>query len=52
MKIKKALIFGIAGQDGSLLAEFLLSKEYQVYGLMRESSSKDNLKDGKISPEI
>jgi GDPmannose 4,6-dehydratase len=40
---KKALITGISGQDGSLLAEFLLSKEYIVYGLMKETSSKDNI---------
>jgi GDPmannose 4,6-dehydratase len=42
---KKALITGIAGQDGSLLAEFLLSKNYIVYGLLRKSSSKDNLEN-------
>jgi len=45
VKIKKALITGISGQDGSLLAELLLSKGYKVYGLMRESSSKNNLED-------
>jgi GDPmannose 4,6-dehydratase len=42
---KKTLITGISGQDGSLLAEFLLSKNYEVYGLLRESSSKDNLEN-------
>lgn len=36
---KKALITGITGQDGSYLAEFLLAKGYQVYGLIRRSSS-------------
>jgi GDPmannose 4,6-dehydratase len=36
---KKALIFGITGQDGSYLAEFLLSKDYQVHGVKRRSSS-------------
>ena len=36
---KKALITGITGQDGSYLAEFLLSKGYQVHGLKRRSSS-------------
>jgi len=36
---KKALITGITGQDGSYLAEFLLSKKYDVYGLVRRSSS-------------
>jgi GDPmannose 4,6-dehydratase len=37
--MKKALITGITGQDGSYLAEFLLSKEYQVHGLIRRASS-------------
>ena len=36
---KKALIFGITGQDGSYLAEFLLSKGYEVHGVKRRSSS-------------
>src|SRR3990167_7465370 len=34
----KALITGITGQDGSYLAEFLLKKGYDVYGLMRRTS--------------
>ena len=38
-KTKKALITGITGQDGSYLAEFLLKKNYEVYGLIRRSSS-------------
>jgi GDPmannose 4,6-dehydratase len=37
--MKKALITGITGQDGSYLAEFLLAKGYQVHGLKRRSSS-------------
>jgi GDPmannose 4,6-dehydratase len=37
--MKKALITGITGQDGSFLAEFLLSKGYEVHGLIRRSSS-------------
>src|SRR3989338_2489925 len=37
--MKKALITGITGQDGSYLAEFLLKKNYEVFGLMRRSSS-------------
>jgi GDPmannose 4,6-dehydratase len=41
--IKKALITGVSGQDGSLLAEFLLSKNYKVYGLLREKSNLINL---------
>ena len=36
---RKALITGITGQDGSYLAEFLLKKNYQVYGLIRRSST-------------
>ncbi len=37
--MKKALVTGITGQDGSYLAELLLEKGYQVWGLMRRSSS-------------
>ena len=37
--MKKALITGISGQDGSYLAEFLLTKDYEVYGVVRRSSS-------------
>ena len=37
--MKRALITGIAGQDGSYLAELLLDKGYQVFGLVRRSSS-------------
>lgn len=36
---KRALITGITGQDGSYLAEFLLSKDYEVHGIKRRSSS-------------
>ena len=36
---KKALIFGITGQDGAYLAEFLLKKKYTVHGVKRRSSS-------------
>ena len=36
--MKKALITGINGQDGSYLAELLLEKGYEVYGLMRRKS--------------
>ena len=38
-QIKKALITGITGQDGSYLAELLLSKGYEVHGMKRRSSS-------------
>lgn len=37
--MKRALITGVTGQDGSYLAEFLLSKGYEVYGIKRRSSS-------------
>jgi GDPmannose 4,6-dehydratase len=46
--MKKALITGIAGQDGSYLAEFLLGKGYQVYGLLKSGTSTqliDHIKD-------
>ena len=37
--MKKALITGITGQDGSFLAEFLIEKDYEVHGIIRRSSS-------------
>ncbi len=37
--VKKALITGVTGQDGSYLAEFLISKGYEVHGLIRRASS-------------
>lgn len=36
--MKKALITGITGQDGSYLAEFLLNKGYEIHGTIRRSS--------------
>lgn len=36
---KRALITGVAGQDGSYLAEFLLAQGYEVYGMVRRSST-------------
>ena len=36
---KKAIITGVTGQDGSYLAEFLLKKGYEVYGMIRRTSS-------------
>ncbi len=38
--MKKAIITGITGQDGSYLAEFLLEKGYEVYGLHRRTSTE------------
>jgi GDPmannose 4,6-dehydratase len=37
--MKRALITGITGQDGSYLAELLLFKGYEVHGLIRRASS-------------
>jgi GDPmannose 4,6-dehydratase len=45
--MKKALITGITGQDGSYLAELLLSKGYEVFGIIRRSSSFNT---GRIDP--
>ena len=39
MAKKRAVITGITGQDGSYLAEFLLEKDYEVFGLIRRSST-------------
>ena len=36
---KVALITGITGQDGSYLTEFLLSKDYEVHGIIRRAST-------------
>ncbi len=38
--MKKALIFGVTGQDGSYLAQFLLRKNYEVFGTSRKFSTK------------
>ena len=45
--MKKALITGITGQDGSYLAELLLEKGYEVHGMIRRSSSFNT---GRIDP--
>jgi GDPmannose 4,6-dehydratase len=45
MKKKIALIFGVTGQDGSYLSEFLIKKGYEVHGVKRRSSS---LNTGRI----
>ncbi len=37
--MKKALVFGVTGQDGAYLSEFLLQKQYEVHGVKRRSSS-------------
>jgi GDPmannose 4,6-dehydratase len=40
--MKRALITGISGQDGSYLAEFLLSKNYEIHGTIKRNSIKEN----------
>jgi GDPmannose 4,6-dehydratase len=40
-KLKKALITGITGQDGSYLADFLLEKGYEVHGMIRRTSTEN-----------
>ncbi|MBI2622606.1 MAG: GDP-mannose 4,6-dehydratase, partial [Candidatus Levybacteria bacterium] len=47
-----ALITGITGQDGSYLAELLLSKEYKVYGLTRRTSTVNNERIAHIQDKI
>src|SRR5260370_25418743 len=42
MSQRKALITGITGQDGSYLAELLLSKGYEVHGLVRRVALQDS----------
>ena len=46
--MKKALITGVTGQDGSYLAEFLLSKNYQVHGILRRTSQFNTQRIEKI----
>jgi GDPmannose 4,6-dehydratase len=49
---KKALITGITGQDGAYLSEFLLSKGYQVHGMVRRSSSTNFERIEHLRPRI
>lgn len=48
---KRALITGITGQDGSYLAEFLLKKGYEVYGIKRRSSSFNTARVDNVLPD-
>ena len=52
MKTKVALITGITGQDGSYLSELLLSKGYEVHGLIRRSSSFNTSRIDHIYQDI
>jgi GDPmannose 4,6-dehydratase len=45
--VKRALITGVTGQDGAYLSQFLLGKGYEVFGLVRRSSSSDVI-DAKL----
>ena len=52
MSKKKALILGVTGQDGSYLSELLLSKDYEVHGLIRRSSYPNTQRiDAIFDPE-
>ena len=50
--MKKALITGITGQDGSYLAELLLEKEYQVHGIVRRASVSNTARIDHIKDRI
>jgi len=50
--MKKALITGITGQDGSYLAEFLLTKGYQVFGMVRRASTENFERINHIKDKI
>ncbi len=50
--MKKALITGITGQDGSYLAEFLLEKGYSVFGIVRRSSTVNYERISHIQDQI
>ncbi len=50
--MKKALITGITGQDGSYLAEFLCSKGYEVYGMVRRASTENFERVGHLKNKI
>src|SRR5688572_27444366 len=49
---KKALIFGVAGQDGAYLVEFLLNKNYEVHGVKRRSSSLNTGRVDRFYEEV
>jgi len=52
MSQKRALITGITGQDGSYLAELLLEKDYEVFGLVRRSSTINFERIGHLQDQI
>lgn len=52
MAKRKAFITGITGQDGSYLAEILLEKDYEVYGMIRRSSSFNTARIDHVFKEL
>jgi GDPmannose 4,6-dehydratase len=50
--MKRALITGVTGQDGSYLAELLVAKGYDVYGLTRRTSTVNNERIAHIQDKI
>ena len=52
MSDRRALITGITGQDGSYLAEFLLGKGYEVFGMVRRSSTESFERIGHLVDRI
>lgn len=52
MKIKKALIFGVSGQDGAFLAKYLINKNYRVFGITRNKNSLKNLSILRIQNKV
>ena len=50
--MKRALITGITGQDGSYLAEFLLAKDYEVHGIVRRASTEKFDRISHIKSEL
>ncbi len=50
--MRKALITGITGQDGSHLAEFLLTKGYSVFGMVRRTSSENYQRLAKVRDQV
>jgi len=52
MKKKIALIFGVTGQDGAYLSRFLLSKNYEVHGVKRKSSSLNTTRIDEIYEDV
>ena len=49
--MKKALITGVTGQDGSYLAELLLEKGYEVHGIVRRASSSNTSRIDHIAAD-